>query len=125
MYDEFQAEIKRLTEEVEYYQDRYDMVCQINNQQMETISTYAQIVKLQEVEIAKLSRADAVKAFKEEDLFQYCNPNSADAVQGEWVDVENEPYCECSVCGSYIDNLDDDYAFCPRCGARMKGGNSE
>ena len=50
---------------------------------------------------------------------------SADAVQGEWVDVENEPYCECSVCGSYIDNLDDDYAFCPRCGARMKGGNSE
>lgn len=47
---------------------------------------------------------------------------SADAVQGEWVDVENEPYCECSVCGSYIDNLDDDYAFCPRCGARMKGG---
>lgn len=47
---------------------------------------------------------------------------SADAVQGEWIDVENEPYCECSVCGSYIDNLDDDYAFCPRCGARMKGG---
>lgn len=47
---------------------------------------------------------------------------SADAVQGEWIDVENEPYCECSVCGAYIDNLDDDYAFCPRCGARMKGG---
>lgn len=50
---------------------------------------------------------------------------SADAVQGEWIDVENEPYCECSVCGSYIDNLDDDYAFCPRCGARMKGGAEE
>ena len=47
---------------------------------------------------------------------------STDAVQGEWIDVENEPYCECSVCGSYIDNLDDDYDFCPRCGARMKGG---
>ena len=47
---------------------------------------------------------------------------STDAVQGEWIDVKNEPYCECSVCGSYIDNLDDDYAFCPRCGARMKGG---
>jgi Zn finger protein HypA/HybF involved in hydrogenase expression len=47
---------------------------------------------------------------------------SAEAVQGEWIDVENEPYCECSVCGSYIDNLDDDYAFCPRCGAKMKGG---
>ena len=47
---------------------------------------------------------------------------SAEAVQGEWIDVENEPYCECSVCGAYIDNLDDDYAFCPRCGAKMKGG---
>lgn len=45
----------------------------------------------------------------------------ADAVQGEWIDVENEPYCECSVCGAYIDNLDDDYAFCPRCGADMRG----
>lgn len=54
MYDEFQAEIKRLTEEVEYYKDRYDMVCKINNQQMETISTYAQIVKLQEAELEKL-----------------------------------------------------------------------
>ena len=39
---------------------------------------------------------------------------------GEWIDVDNEPYCECSVCGSYIYNLDDDYAFCPRCGARME-----
>ena len=38
---------------------------------------------------------------------------------GVWHDVENEPYCECSVCGAYIDNLDDDYAFCPRCGAKM------
>lgn len=58
MYDEFQAEIKRLTEEVEYYKDRYDMVCKINNQQMETISTYAQIVKLQEAEIEKLRGAE-------------------------------------------------------------------
>ena len=48
-----------------------------------------------------------------------------DVEQGEWIDVENEPYCECSVCGSYIDNLDDDYAFCPRCGAKMKGGDDE
>lgn len=54
MYDEFQAEIKRLTEEVEYYKDRYEMVCKINNQQMETISTYAQIVKMQEAELEKL-----------------------------------------------------------------------
>ena len=58
MYDEFQAEIKRLTEEVEYYKDRYDMVCKINNQQMETISTYAQIVKLQEAELEKLRGAE-------------------------------------------------------------------
>ena len=58
MYDEFQAEIKRLTEEVEYYKDRYDMVCKINNQQMETISTYAQIAKLQEAEIEKLRGAE-------------------------------------------------------------------
>jgi rubrerythrin len=47
---------------------------------------------------------------------------NAERPKGEWIDVENEPYCECSVCGSYIDNLDDDYAFCPRCGAKMKGG---
>ncbi|MBQ1574502.1 MAG: hypothetical protein IIZ78_25555 [Clostridiales bacterium] len=58
MYDEFQAEIKRLTEEVEYYKDRYDMVCKINNQQMETISTYTKIVKLQETELEKLRGAE-------------------------------------------------------------------
>lgn len=45
----------------------------------------------------------------------------AEPKTGEWIDVENEPYCECSVCGAYIDNLDDDYAFCPRCGADMRG----
>lgn len=43
------------------------------------------------------------------------------AKHGEWIDVENEPYCECSVCKAYIDNLDDGYAFCPRCGADMRG----
>ena len=48
---------------------------------------------------------------------------SADAVQGEWLYVENEPYSECSKCGRYIDDLDEDkYAYCPYCGARMKGG---
>lgn len=40
--------------------------------------------------------------------------------KGEWLDVEHEPYCECSVCGAYIENLDDDFAFCPRCGADMR-----
>lgn len=53
-YDEFQAEIKRLTEELEYYKDRYEMVCRINESQMGTISTYAQIMKLQEAELEKL-----------------------------------------------------------------------
>ena len=57
-YDEFHAEIKRLTEEVEYYKDRYDMVCQINNQQIETIKTYAKIVNMQEVELKKLRGED-------------------------------------------------------------------
>ena len=55
------------------------------------------------------------------DIIQGLPSVSAERV-GEWLDVENEPYCECSVCGSYIDNLDDDYAFCPRCGSKMKGG---
>ena len=53
-YDEFQAEIKRLTEELEYYKDRYEMVCRINESQMGTISTYAKIMKLQEAELEKL-----------------------------------------------------------------------
>ena len=53
-YDEFHAEIKRLTEEVEYYMDRYELVCKINDQQMQTISNYAMIVKLREAELEKL-----------------------------------------------------------------------
>ena len=53
-YDEFHAEIKRLEEEVDYYKDRYELVCQINDQQMQTISNYATIMKLQEAELEKL-----------------------------------------------------------------------
>ena len=41
-------------EELEYYKDRYEMVCRINESQMGTISTYAQIMKLQEAELEKL-----------------------------------------------------------------------
>lgn len=52
---------------------------------------------------------------------QKCKLESADAVHGEWLYVENEPYSECSKCGRYIDDLDEDkYAYCPYCGARMK-----
>ena len=61
----------------------------------------------------KIDNDDIIKRIKEE-------YELADRPQGEWIDVDNEPYCKCSVCGSYIDNLDDDYAFCPRCGARME-----
>lgn len=53
-HDEFHAEIKRLTEELEYYKDRYELVCEINDQQMRSISNYAMIVKLQVAELEKL-----------------------------------------------------------------------
>lgn len=88
--------------------------------------------------INALPSADAVSREDYEDIIkdyrkQYENMNneiadleaklSADAVQGEWLYVENEPYSECSKCGRYIDDLDEDkYAYCPYCGARMKGG---
>ena len=79
-------------------------------------------------EVDLISREDAIEAWDklsergrtEFDQVLMTLP-SAEAVQGAWIDVENEPYCECSVCGAYIDNLDDNYAFCPRCGADMRG----
>lgn len=49
-----------------------------------------------------------------------CIADMCDRQKGEWLDVEHEPFCECSVCGAYIENLDDDFAFCPRCGADMR-----
>ena len=52
-YDEFHAEIKRLEEEVDYYKDRYDMVCRINSQQLETINTYSKVFMLQEAELRR------------------------------------------------------------------------
>ncbi|MBQ1573934.1 MAG: hypothetical protein IIZ78_22650 [Clostridiales bacterium] len=51
----------------------------------------------------------------EEQIAETC-----DRPKGEWLDVEHEPFCECSVCGAYIEDLDDDFAFCPRCGADMR-----
>ena len=43
-----------------------------------------------------------------------------DRPNGEWLDVDNEPYCECSECGVYIDDLDEERCnFCPNCGAQM------
>ena len=51
---------------------------------------------------------------------------SADAVQGEWQKVEEQPYFRkhydtvcCSVCRKKGNRK---WNFCPNCGARMKGG---
>ena len=57
---------------------------------------------------------------------------SADAVDGEWIDMEIHcnPYppifcVECSRCGYRVGRetfLENTFNFCPSCGARMKGG---
>ena len=154
------------------------------NGRVPTDSVIFQIKAIPSAEMPKgdlISRADAVKAFKEEDLFQYCNPNdvaqeiindipsadaefadlpdiprayyekivgnmsheinmlkeqleSADAVHGELIDIDNYyRMATCSHChkvtmfekwGEHIKPYD----FCPNCGARMtlyKGGDSE
>ena len=85
-----------------------------------------------------MTREEAIKILKQEKMYmgryyeeyKEAYDMAIEALQGkpqgEWIDVQNEPYCECNVCGAYIDNLDDDYAFCPRCGATMhKGGDDE
>jgi len=55
----------------------------------------------------------------------YIRP-SAEAVQGEWQKVEEQPYFRkhydtvcCSVCRKKGNRK---WNFCPNCGARMKGG---
>ena len=53
-YMDFNDEIKRLTKELEYYQDRYEAVSRINDSQVETIRTYAAIVKILEKEVKEL-----------------------------------------------------------------------
>lgn len=53
-YDDFHEEIHRLTKELEYYQDRYDAVKRINDSQVETIRTYAQIVNMLDKELKEL-----------------------------------------------------------------------
>lgn len=53
-YTDFHNEIKRLTKEVEYYQEQNDALKQINDSQVETIRTYAQIVNMMDAEIQKL-----------------------------------------------------------------------
>lgn len=53
-YIEFHDEIKRLTKELEYYQDRYGLLKSINDTQVETIRTYAQIVNMLDKELKEL-----------------------------------------------------------------------
>ena len=55
---------------------------------------------------------------------------SAEAVQGEWLEIEDyngDYHYQCSVCKDefyleYGTPKENGYAYCPSCGARMKGG---
>ena len=55
---------------------------------------------------------------------------SADAVQGEWIEVEDyngDVHYKCDQCGEewtfpYGTPKENNANFCPNCGARMKGG---
>lgn len=89
-----------------------------------------------------ISRADAIEAVKKLDIFpptKYAvlselialpsaelkqEFESADAVQGEWVDwLGNGNEWECSVCKCSVESHGSiAYNYCPMCGARMKGG---
>lgn len=53
-YDDFHEEIHRLTKELECYQDRYGLLKSINDTQVETIRTYAQIVNMLDKELKEL-----------------------------------------------------------------------
>ena len=56
---------------------------------------------------------------------------SADAVKGEWLEIEDyngDYHYQCSVCKDefyleYGTPKENGYAYCPSCGARMKGGD--
>ena len=58
---------------------------------------------------------------------------SADAVQGEWIEVEDyngDVHYKCDQCGEewtfpFGTPKENNANFCPCCGARMKGGDSE
>lgn len=65
----------------------------------------------------------------DEAFFMAIEALSADAVQGEWQKVEEQPYFRkhydtvcCSVCRKKGNRK---WNFCPNCGARMKGGDTE
>ena len=80
-------------------------------------------------EINALPSAEAVHIETYRELYEkYVEMKhaSADAVQGEWQKVEEQPYFRkhydtvcCSVCRKKGNRK---WNFCPNCGARMKGG---
>lgn len=53
-FAEFQEDIFKLEKELEYYQDRYEAVTRINDAQVETIRTYAAMVKMLEKELKEI-----------------------------------------------------------------------
>lgn len=53
-YTEFQDEIARLESEVEFYHTQNESLKRINDSQVETIRTYAQIVNMMDAEINRL-----------------------------------------------------------------------
>jgi hypothetical protein len=53
-YEEFNEEIRKLTEQVEYLQDENETLMRINRSQQETINSYHKIVLMKEAEIKRL-----------------------------------------------------------------------
>lgn len=85
------------------------------------------------VELSALPSAEpSLKAIKRQiDEHWYLDAPSAEAVQGEWIDIDNYyRLATCSHChkvtmfekwGEYTKP----YNFCPNCGAKMKGADDE
>ena len=125
VWNEYEAEFTDLPDIPRYYYEKVvgNMAHEINvlKEQLESANAEQGVGRYENAMQKLREMPRYLNGVKEKQITKI----SADAVQGEWIDVKNEPYCECSVCGSYIDNLDDDYAFCPRCGARMIGGDTE
>ena len=94
-----------------------------------------------------ISRADAIDALSRSSVYAWSIEQdqtahnwalniikalpSAEAVQGEWIDIDNYyRLATCSHCHkvTMFEKWGEDtkpYNFCPNCGARMKGGDSE
>lgn len=58
-YTDFHNDIKRLTKEVEYYQEQYESLKRVNDSQLETIRAYKAIVDTLDAELKKL-RGDTI-----------------------------------------------------------------